>query len=107
MTCYHCHATPARSGSMFCERCAPMPRVLAEQPRPRLQSFLPRLIDALLRPRRIAALLRIRLEAERGARLDCERANLALRKKCADLKAQLRAAQASVEQLEGALRMRN
>lgn len=83
-----------------------MPPILAEQPRPRSRTLLRRLLD-LLRPRRVTVRLRIKLREEQVKRLDCERSNLALRKKCADLKAQLRAAQKSVEQLEGALRMRN
>lgn len=53
------------------------------------------------------AQLRELLRYEEAARRIVEQSNLALRKKCADLKAQLAAAQKSIEQLESALRLRN
>lgn len=80
--------------------------ILAEPPLPRRPSPLSRLLD-WLRPRRVQMRLRNRLREEQSARAEVEQSNLALRRKCADLKAQLRAAQKSVEQLEANLRMRN
>lgn len=90
--CYHCGKAKHQDGSVFCPECFPepgsLPALIDERPQPEPKRRAAELFAMLLRPIRHANNLRLRLLACQDDKRDLEQANLALRRKCADLRAQ-------------------
>lgn len=90
--CYHCHAAPHVPGSVFCADCKPepgaLPALIQEPTSESKQSNAPSFLTRLLAPRRHAANVTKRMRSIEDELKDCQQANLALRRKCQDLKAQ-------------------
>jgi predicted ester cyclase len=94
-TCYHCHELPAMPRSVFCEECKPAPGSvppILQEPIESTTHKRPRGMLAALcwmfAPQRHASFLGQTLNKCEAERRDLELANLALRRKCEDLKTQ-------------------
>lgn len=104
-TCYHCGKAKHADDSVFCAECFPepgaLPAILDERPAPQRASRLHGLLSFLIRPIRHAENVTKRLLACQQEKIDLEQSNLALRRQCADLKAQRNAA---LEHMDAVLR---
>jgi hypothetical protein len=94
-TCYHCHERPPVEGSVFCGVCQPdrtgyQARILHERFKPRRGLFaaLRRTLAWITCPWVRVLELEVQLKKTQAESADFEQSNLALRKKCADLRAQ-------------------
>lgn len=90
--CYHCGKAKHQDGSVFCPECFPepgsLPALIDERPKQEPRRRVAELFALFLRPVRHANNIRLRLLACQDDKRDLEQANLALRRKCADLRAQ-------------------
>jgi predicted RNase H-like nuclease (RuvC/YqgF family) len=102
--CYNCDTNPAHPNSVFCETCAPamtnaamtntlLPPIIHERPEepPRPPEGWRSWLTRIFAPYRHASNLAARFEALYREFQDTAQSNLALRRKCADLKAQVEA----------------
>lgn len=100
--CYHCHQQPHVPGSVFCADCKPSPGslpALIQEPTESKQSNAPSFLTRLLAPLRHAANVTKRMRSIEDELKDCQQANLALRRKCQDLKAQRDALQETCDKV--------